>query len=119
MQRSSLLVGRTCIKNSINTTSKCALSSLAVKYASTGNPISVLKLENVSSIPQLTNPSDVQIKMLASPINPSDLNMAEGTYGIKPNLPAIGGNEGYFIIFTKLLIIFITYYLKVLLLLQM
>ena len=96
MQRSSILVGRTCIKNSINTTSKCTLSSLAVKYGSTGNPLSVLKLESVSTIPQVTNPNDVQIKMLASPINQSDLNMAEGTYGIKPTLPAIGGNEGYY-----------------------
>ena len=93
MQRSSLL-GRACIKKSINTTNTCTLSSLAVKYAKTGNPLSVLKLEILSTVPQVSNPNDVQIKMLASPINPSDLNMAEGTYGIKPKLPAIGGNEG-------------------------
>jgi trans-2-enoyl-CoA reductase len=32
--------------------------------------------------------------MLAAPINPADLNMIEGVYGVKPKLPAIGGNEG-------------------------
>ncbi|XP_042194639.1 enoyl-[acyl-carrier-protein] reductase, mitochondrial [Callorhinchus milii] len=32
--------------------------------------------------------------MLAAPINPSDINMVQGTYAILPDLPAIGGNEG-------------------------
>ncbi len=32
--------------------------------------------------------------MLAAPINPADLNMIEGTYAIRPKLPAVGGNEG-------------------------
>jgi len=32
--------------------------------------------------------------MLAAPINPADLNMIEGVYGKRAELPAIGGNEG-------------------------
>ncbi|XP_063775785.1 enoyl-[acyl-carrier-protein] reductase, mitochondrial-like [Pseudophryne corroboree] len=32
--------------------------------------------------------------MLAAPINPADINMLQGNYGILPCLPAIGGNEG-------------------------
>uniref|UniRef100_A0A6P8S124 Enoyl-[acyl-carrier-protein] reductase, mitochondrial n=1 Tax=Geotrypetes seraphini TaxID=260995 RepID=A0A6P8S124_GEOSA len=32
--------------------------------------------------------------MLAAPINPSDINMVQGTYAILPDLPAVGGNEG-------------------------
>ncbi|XP_015987467.2 enoyl-[acyl-carrier-protein] reductase, mitochondrial isoform X3 [Rousettus aegyptiacus] len=32
--------------------------------------------------------------MLAAPINPSDINMIQGNYGLLPKLPAIGGNEG-------------------------
>nr|XP_020445823.1 trans-2-enoyl-CoA reductase, mitochondrial isoform X2 [Monopterus albus] len=32
--------------------------------------------------------------MLAAPINPSDINMIQGTYAILPDLPAVGGNEG-------------------------
>lgn len=32
--------------------------------------------------------------MLAAPINPGDLNMIQGNYGIKAPLPAVGGGEG-------------------------
>ncbi|KAG8582670.1 hypothetical protein GDO81_008159 [Engystomops pustulosus] len=32
--------------------------------------------------------------MLAAPVNPADINMVQGNYGILPHLPAIGGNEG-------------------------
>ncbi|XP_046858508.1 enoyl-[acyl-carrier-protein] reductase, mitochondrial-like [Xenia sp. Carnegie-2017] len=32
--------------------------------------------------------------MLASPINPADLNVLQGLYPIEPSLPAAGGNEG-------------------------
>lgn len=38
--------------------------------------------------------NDVSLKILAAPINPSDLNMVEGVYGIKAKLPAVAGNEG-------------------------
>jgi trans-2-enoyl-CoA reductase len=39
--------------------------------------------------------SQVLIRMLAAPINPADLNMVQGTYGVKPsNFPVIAGNEG-------------------------
>ncbi|TWW80164.1 Enoyl-[acyl-carrier-protein] reductase, mitochondrial [Takifugu flavidus] len=37
---------------------------------------------------------DVLVKILAAPINPSDINMIQGTYAILPDLPAVGGNEG-------------------------
>nr|XP_034976154.1 enoyl-[acyl-carrier-protein] reductase, mitochondrial isoform X2 [Zootoca vivipara] len=32
--------------------------------------------------------------MIAAPINPSDINMIQGTYATLPDLPAVGGNEG-------------------------
>ncbi|XP_009450532.3 enoyl-[acyl-carrier-protein] reductase, mitochondrial isoform X5 [Pan troglodytes] len=38
--------------------------------------------------------SDVRVKMLAAPINPSDINMIQGNYRLLPELPAVGGNEG-------------------------
>ncbi|XP_076790221.1 enoyl-[acyl-carrier-protein] reductase, mitochondrial isoform X2 [Arvicanthis niloticus] len=38
--------------------------------------------------------SDVHVRMLAAPINPSDINMIQGNYGLLPKLPAVGGNEG-------------------------
>lgn len=39
-------------------------------------------------------PNEVQLEMLASPINPADINIIEGTYGQLPSLPVIIGNEG-------------------------
>lgn len=33
------------------------------------------------------------VRVLASPINPADINTIEGTYGIRPQLPAVPGNE--------------------------
>ncbi len=39
-------------------------------------------------------PGQVRIKVLAAPINPSDVLTLTGQYGMLPPLPAIGGNEG-------------------------
>jgi NADPH:quinone reductase-like Zn-dependent oxidoreductase len=39
-------------------------------------------------------PGQVLIAVLASPINPSDVLMLTGGYGILPPLPAVGGSEG-------------------------
>eukprot|EP00461_Guttulinopsis_vulgaris_P008023 UN08073 len=39
-------------------------------------------------------------KCLASPINPADINLIEGTYGIPSKPPAIAGNEGVFEVIT-------------------
>ncbi|XP_063168130.1 enoyl-[acyl-carrier-protein] reductase, mitochondrial isoform X2 [Candoia aspera] len=38
--------------------------------------------------------SGVHVKMIAAPINPSDINMIQGTYAILADLPAVAGNEG-------------------------
>jgi mitochondrial enoyl-[acyl-carrier protein] reductase / trans-2-enoyl-CoA reductase len=57
-----------------------------------GKPDDVLRIEPMD----LAEPGndEVQIEMLASPINPADLNVIAGTYGELPDLPAIIGNEG-------------------------
>lgn len=39
-------------------------------------------------------PGEVLVRMLASPINPSDLMYVSGQYGLKPRLPATPGFEG-------------------------
>lgn len=39
-------------------------------------------------------PGEVLVEMLAAPINPSDLLTLTGDYGVLPDLPATGGNEG-------------------------
>ena len=40
----------------------------------------------------------MSLKFLAAPINVADLSQIQGTYGIKPKLPAVAGNEGVAIV---------------------
>lgn len=61
-------------------------------YRTHGDPSRVVQLEGVA-LPSL-GAKDVLVKVLAAPINPSDINMIQGTYAILPDLPAVGGNEG-------------------------
>ncbi|XP_061919951.1 enoyl-[acyl-carrier-protein] reductase, mitochondrial isoform X2 [Entelurus aequoreus] len=69
-----------------------AASCDALVYRHHGEPSSVIQLEEVA-LP-LVGAKDVLVKILASPINPADINMIQGTYAILPELPAVGGNEG-------------------------
>ena len=39
-------------------------------------------------------PGEVRLRMRFAPVNPADINYFEGTYGTKPELPAVPGNEG-------------------------
>ncbi|XP_029360647.1 enoyl-[acyl-carrier-protein] reductase, mitochondrial isoform X2 [Echeneis naucrates] len=64
----------------------------ALLYRRHGDPAQVVQLEDVD-MPSI-GPKDVLVKILAAPINPSDINMIQGTYAILPDLPAVGGNEG-------------------------
>ena len=45
-------------------------------------------------LPETLEPGDVRVRMLAAPVNPSDINMLQGRYALLPPLPAVGGNEG-------------------------
>lgn len=67
-------------------------SCKALLFRTHGDPNSVLQLESMNLPPVGAN--DVLVKMLAAPINPSDINMIQGTYAVLPDLPAVGGNEG-------------------------
>jgi mitochondrial enoyl-[acyl-carrier protein] reductase / trans-2-enoyl-CoA reductase len=61
-------------------------------FHETGRPSDVLALEPfTTAAPQ---PGEVLVRILAAPINPADLNTIEGTYGVKPPLPAVPGIEG-------------------------
>jgi len=63
-----------------------------------GVPNEVLKLKQTTTIDsnQLKT-NDVLIQLIASPINPADINMIEGKYALLPSsLPATFGNEGVF-----------------------
>jgi trans-2-enoyl-CoA reductase len=51
-----------------------------------------LRIESIELPP--AGADEVRLEMLAAPINPADLNVIEGTYGMLPELPATIGNEG-------------------------
>ena len=57
-----------------------------------GNPAEVLQLRDVP-IPTPKS-GEVRVRMIASPVNPSDLLYIEGNYGLKPKVPATPGFEG-------------------------
>eukprot|EP01038_Epipyxis_sp_PR26KG_P013739 gene13739-18428_t len=66
----------------------------AAQYTQVGDPRKVLKLTQVDFNDATLDPNQVSLKFLVAPINPSDINMVEGVYGVKKALPAIAGNEG-------------------------
>jgi NADPH:quinone reductase-like Zn-dependent oxidoreductase len=58
-----------------------------------GSPPEVLRVEDDVPAPEAGH-GEVLVRMLASPINPSDLMYISGQYGLKPRLPATPGFEG-------------------------
>ncbi|KAK4408889.1 Enoyl-[acyl-carrier-protein] reductase, mitochondrial [Sesamum angolense] len=66
--------------------------SKAIVYDEQGSPDAVCKVRELPPVPIKDN--DVCVRMLAAPINPSDINRIEGVYPVRPPVPAIGGYEG-------------------------
>lgn len=64
----------------------------AVFFEQFGEPADVLSLREVP-VPA-PGPGQVRVRMIASPINPSDLLVVRGQYGKLPQLPATPGFEG-------------------------
>lgn len=64
----------------------------AVVFDRFGSPRDVLQVRDVPK--PVPRRGEVLVRMLASPINPSDIMYVEGRYTIKPNLPATPGFEG-------------------------
>ena len=64
----------------------------ALVFDKFGDPSQVLQLQDVP-VPE-PGPGQVRVRMLASPINPSDLMVIRGQYGRLPHLPATPGFEG-------------------------
>ena len=64
----------------------------AVVFARYGDPAEVLEVRDVP-VPQPRR-GEVRVRMIASPVNPSDLLFVEGRYGLKRELPATPGFEG-------------------------
>lgn len=67
------------------------MKSRHLVFSQFGVPSSVLSLE-AFTLPPLKS-GEVLLEIQASPINPADLNFIEGTYGVKPELPATAGIE--------------------------
>ncbi|KAL6905962.1 hypothetical protein ACP4OV_003563 [Aristida adscensionis] len=67
--------------------------SRAVVYDEHGAPDQVLRVADAPPAP--LGDGDVCVRMLAAPINPSDINRVEGVYPVRPPLPAaVAGYEG-------------------------
>src|SRR5437660_5644296 len=64
----------------------------AIVFDRFGDPDEVLQVRDVP-VPE-PGPGQVRVRMIASPINPSDLLMVRGQYGRLPQLPATPGFEG-------------------------
>ena len=64
----------------------------ALRYHQFGKPDDVLTLDEIP-LPKI-GPGEVLIRLLASPINPSDIGSILGVYGNLPELPAVAGLEG-------------------------
>src|SRR3981189_244426 len=64
----------------------------AIVFEQFGEPADVLRVRDVP-IPG-PGPGQVRVRMIASPVNPSDLLVVRGRYGVLPKLPATPGFEG-------------------------
>ena len=64
----------------------------AVVFERFGEPSEVLQVRDVPA--PTPGPGQVRVRMLASPVNPSDLLVVRGQYGRLPPLPATPGFEG-------------------------
>lgn len=57
-----------------------------------GQPTDVVTLSE--STPVELQAGQIRVRLLASPVNPADINLIQGIYGIRPELPATPGIEG-------------------------
>ena len=64
----------------------------AVVFDRFGDPGEVLHVRDVPT-PE-PGPGEVRVRMIASPVNPSDLLVVRGLYGVLPDLPSTPGFEG-------------------------
>ena len=65
----------------------------AIRLTAYGNPLEYTNVAEINDIGAIKN-DEVIIQVLYSPVNPSDLLLANGTYPIHPALPSVIGGEG-------------------------
>ena len=64
----------------------------AAVFEKFGEPTEVLSVRDV--VEPRPGPGQVRVRMILSPVNPSDLLVVRGRYGVLPSLPATPGFEG-------------------------
>src|SRR5258708_23241730 len=64
----------------------------ALQISSFGAPTDLVELADVD--PAEPGPGQLAVSIEAAPINPSDLMLIMGVYGVRPELPAALGAEG-------------------------
>jgi NADPH:quinone reductase-like Zn-dependent oxidoreductase len=63
-----------------------------IQFEQTGKPADILKvIEKETPAP---GPGEVRVRVVASPVNPSDIMFVQNLYGIRPQLPSGAGFEG-------------------------
>ena len=65
----------------------------AIQLKAYGSPVEYTDVVEINDIGAIKN-DEVIIEVLYSPINPSDLLLARGTYPVQPALPSVIGGEG-------------------------
>jgi NADPH:quinone reductase-like Zn-dependent oxidoreductase len=65
----------------------------AIQLKAYGSPVEYTNVVEINDIGAIKN-DEVIIEVLYSPVNPSDLLLANGTYPIQPKLPSVIGGEG-------------------------
>lgn len=68
------------------------MNAKVIRYYHFGEPNEVLRIEKKELIP--LGPGEISVKMLARPINPSDVIPIRGAYPHRTSLPAVPGFEG-------------------------
>ena len=64
----------------------------SILFEQTGKPSDILKITDLP-MPE-PGPNEVRVRVIASPINPSDMMFVQNLYGIRPQLPSGAGFEG-------------------------
>ncbi|GAB3845053.1 MDR/zinc-dependent alcohol dehydrogenase-like family protein [Dactylosporangium cerinum] len=57
-----------------------------------GDPRGSVSLDR--AVPVVLGADDILVEMEAAPVNPSDLLLVRGDYGVRPSLPSPLGGEG-------------------------